>query len=385
MILNKLTVQGYKSIQTLENFELHNLNIFIGANGAGKSNFINLFKLLAAIARSDLQFFVQEQGGPNSLLYGGKKRTSDIKLELHFGSNDYQATLSTTVDNRLIFKSEEARSPREDYHQPYIKDDRLRFKSEEARFQGEGYHQPYIEDLGSAHEETRLAEIQTGVCDFVLDALNSWRVYHFHDTSQSAHVKNKHGSNDNQRLHPDAGNLAAYIARLKNEYRNEYRRIIEVIQLAAPFFKDFVIRDPLPDMIELEWLERNGDPDTPYRAHMLSDGTLRFICLTTLLMQPIQLLPDTILIDEPELGLHPYAINLLADMLKQVSEQKQVIVSTQSVELLNAFTPEDIIIVENQNGASKFQRLNSENLKEWLDDYTLGDLWKSNVLGGRPS
>jgi predicted ATPase len=137
-------------------------------------------------------------------------------------------------------------------------------------------------------------------------------------------------------------------------------------------------------MIELEWFEQS-DPDTPYKAHLLSDGTLRFICLTTLLMQPAHLLPDTVLIDEPELGLHPYAINLLADMLKQVAESKQVIVSTQSVELLNAFRAEDVVVVDREDGASTLRRLDPADLVDWLEDYTLGDLWKRNVLGGRPT
>jgi predicted ATPase len=92
-----------------------------------------------------------------------------------------------------------------------------------------------------------------------------------------------------------------------------------------------------------------------------------------------------VLIDEPELGLHPYAINLLAEMIKQVAETKQIIVSTQSVELLNAFEPEDIIVVEREQGATVLKRLDSEELGDWLEDYTLGELWKRNILGGRPS
>jgi predicted ATPase len=118
---------------------------------------------------------------------------------------------------------------------------------------------------------------------------------------------------------------------------------------------------------------------------VLSDGTLRFICLTTLLLQPKSLLPDTLLIDEPELGLHPFAINLLADMLQEAAESKQVIVSTQSVELLNAFQPEDVVVVQREEDASVFKRLDKAALSDWLaDDYSLGELWKRNILGGRP-
>jgi predicted ATPase len=96
-------------------------------------------------------------------------------------------------------------------------------------------------------------------------------------------------------------------------------------------------------------------------------------------------LPQTILIDEPELGLHPYAIAVLAEIFKQVSEQRQLIVSTQSVELVNELTPEDIIVVDQDNGASTFKRFTSEDLAVWLEEYHLGDLWKRNIIGGRPS
>lgn len=141
----------------------------------------------------------------------------------------------------------------------------------------------------------------------------------------------------------------------------------------------------MPETVELEWFEQS-DPETPYRAHTLSDGTLRFICLTTLLLQPSYLLPDTLLIDEPELGLHPFAINLLADMMKELAQTKQLIVSTQSVELLNALEPEHIVVAQRSNGATTLERLNAAELQGWLDDYqSLGELWKRNVLGGRPS
>jgi predicted ATPase len=186
-------------------------------------------------------------------------------------------------------------------------------------------------------------------------------------------------------LKPDAANLAPYLRRLAKDprYQSNYQRIVETIRLAAPFFGDFVFRDDGAETLELEWTEL-GDPDTPWKAHVLSDGTLRFICLASLLLQPEGLLPDTIIIDEPELGLHPFAINILAALIERAAETKQVIVSTQSVELLNAFKPEDVVVVERENNASVFKRLDIDDLKDWLEDYSLGELWQRNILGGRP-
>jgi predicted ATPase len=273
--------------------------------------------------------------------------------------NGYLIKLEPTADNRLIFAEEKA----------WIRGDLT---------EGTGYV------LGRAHEEAKLRDDKRPVSYYVRNAMRGWRQYHFHDAGDTAPVKRPHPSNDNLILKPDADNLAAYLAMLHADYPQEYERIVDAIRLVAPFFGGFVIREPLPKNIELEWFERDS-PDTPFRAHVLSDGTLRFICLATLLMQPMDLLPDTILIDEPELGLHPYAINVLADMLKQVSEQKQVILSTQSVELLNAFEAKDVVVAERVEGATRLRRLDAEDLGDWLEDYGLGELWKRNILGGRPA
>ncbi len=364
MKIETMTLRGYKSIAKLENFKLNNINVLIGANGAGKSNFIGIFNLLAALANGNLQTFVQKQGGPDALLHGSRKRTQQIDAEIYFEpgyqkiSNGYRISLIPTADNRLIFSREET----------WI----------------DGHFTAKAIPLGTAHDEAKLRDDQQAVSTYVRPAMQSWRQYHFHDTSESAAVKRPHPSNDNLRLKAAADNLAAYLAKLKKLYPAAYQRIVDTIKLAAPFFGGFIIRDPLPDNIELEWFEQT-DPDTPYKAHILSDGTLRFICLTTLLMQPAVLLPDIVLIDEPELGLHPYAINLLADMIKEVAELKQVIVSTQSVELLNAFEPQDVVVVEREQGETVFKRLDPEELQDWLEDYSLGELWRRNVLGGRPT
>jgi len=364
MKIESVTLRGYKSIEKLERFQLRNLNVLIGANGAGKSNFISVFKLMAALAEGNLQTYVQLQGGPDALLFGSRKRTEQLDAEIYFEANNrgiangYRISLIPTQDNRLIFSREET----------WIN----------------GHFTTKPIPLGKAHDEAKLKEDDGDVSSYVRPMMKGWRQYHFHDTGPTAKVKGDQKSNDDLRLKPAAENLAPYLVKLNKHFPEAYERIVDTIKLAAPFFGGFVIRDPLPEKIELEWFEQT-DPDTPYKAHVLSDGTLRFICLTTLLMQPSHLLPDTVLIDEPELGLHPYAINLLADMIKQVAEKKQIIVSTQSVELLNAFAPEDVVVVEREQGATVLKRLDAEELGDWLSDYSLGELWKRNILGGRPS
>lgn len=367
MQIERVTVRGYKSIEVLEDFQLGNLNVLIGPNGAGKSNFLNVFQFLAAIVKGELQTFVAKAGGPDSLLYGTRKRTGQIEIEIYFRprnriQNGYRITLEPTKDNRFIFTREE----------PWILGERSDSSGSAS-------------SLGKAHFEAKMP-LEAGnytVGHYVSQAMMSWRQYHFHDTSDEARVKQLHKSNDTLILKPAADNLAAYLARLKNEFEDHYLNIERTIQSVAPFFGGFIIRDPLPKEVELEWFERD-DRDTPQRAHALSDGTLRFICLTTLLLQPPHLQPDTIIVDEPELGLHPFAISVLAEMLKQTAEAKQVILSTQSVELLNAFEPTDIVVTDRNGGATSFKRLDTSELDGWLAEYSLGELWQRNILGGRP-
>ncbi len=357
--VRSLTITGYKSIRELRDFPLNDLNVLIGANGAGKSNFISLFRLLNEMYEQQLQLYVQTQGGPDTLLHFGRAETERLHAEFYFAKNGYKFDLVPTNDNRMVF---------------------LR---EQSWFGGVYYPTSTSATLGTGHDESKLKTATDRYSPYVRAALENWRVYHFHDTGERAKVKQKHASNDNLRLKPDAANLAAYLRMLREKHEAEYRRIIDTIRLVAPFFGDFVHRAGEPETIELEWAQQ-GHPDTPFKAHMLSDGSLRFICLATLLLQPVELLPDTILIDEPELGLHPYAITVLADIFKQVAQQRQLIVSTQSVELVNELAPEDVVVVDQNQGVSTFQRFTQDELSGWMEQYALGELWKRNVLGGRP-
>jgi predicted ATPase len=359
--LISLSVSGYKSIRELRDFPLNSLNVLIGANGAGKSNFIGLFKLLNEMYEQRLQIYTQVQGGPDALLHFGRKKTKKLTAEFYFKNNGYKFNLIPTDDNRLIFENEQS------WFGGFFRPTNM------ANLLGVG-----------GHVESKLKDAKDNYSQYVRPAVESWRVYHFHDTSQSAEVKQSHQVNDNLRLKPNAANLAAYLRMLRLEHKEAYQRIVETIRMAIPYFKDFVYRETQHDNIELEW-HHQADSDTPFKAHMLSDGSLRFICLTTLLLQPIELLPDTLLIDEPELGLHPYAITLLVAMFKQASEQGcQLIVATQSVELLNELEPKDVVVVEQDEDCSTFKRFTQEELSDWLEDYTMGELWKTNVLGGRP-
>ena len=356
--LDRLTVRGFKSIRELDNFELRSLNILIGPNGSGKTNFIDLFRMLARMQDGRLQIFVAEQDGPDYLMFRGKRRSSRIEAEFAYGQNDYRFAL-TPAGTRLIFRYEHT-----DYYD---------------------VHEKYSHTLGSSRDESKLMHALHKGDTFapnVQTSITGWRVYHFNDTSVSAPVRQASALCDNHRLKADAGNLAPFLRRLRKYHGDHYRKIVEVVQLAAPFFGDFIYREEVNGQLDLEWCHLD-DPDTILGPRQISDGTLRFICLATLLLQPTHLQPDLILIDEPELGLHTYALTLLAEMLRHASEARQIIVATQSTELVSELEPEDIVVVNRRNGESVFERLTSDRLEDWLKEYSLGDLWKMNIFERR--
>ncbi len=356
--LNKVTIEGYKSIRSAT-VELRALNVLIGANGAGKSNFISMFRLLSAIVRRELQLYVGSSGGANSILFQGSKITREVHFKLEFGENQYECSLVPNSEGSLIFSKEYA----------YVWDTK--------------YPRPYDVKLGQGHKETRLFEDSSRVAKYTRDKMAAWTLYHFHDTGVQAAVKQPCSIADNLSLRGDAGNLAAYLMLIKERHEKSYKEILDAVRLAAPFFDDFILRqNPYDaDKTRLEWRQKGSE--SVLSPGQLSDGTLRFICLAVALLQPTP--PPTIVIDEPELGLHPYAITLLAGIMQSTAARRQVIVSTQSVPLVNQFAPEDLIVVDRIGAESMFNRLDSGALAAWLDDYGMGDLWEKNVIGGRPS
>lgn len=358
--LSNLTICGYKSIKNCH-ISFKKINVLIGSNGAGKSNFISAFALLQNILAKNLQVSVA-QSGLNSLFYNGRKETEEIFFEVFFGNNSYGFSLIPTDDNRLIFKKEFF-----GYQGDFLNESNVSRGHSESMWQ-----------KGSGNKINK----------FVIPILEkqNWRVYHFHDTSRSAKVKQEHNISNNKVLMNDAGNLAAFLYRLKHYYAKSYNEIVSTIRLIAPYFNDFVLepQEANEEQIILKW-QQIGCDDI-FNASQFSDGTLRFVCIAALLLQPHELQPATIIIDEPELGLHPYAITIFSEMVKQLSDEKQIIISTQSVDLLNEFDVEDVIVVNRGEEGSVFNRLQAEELAAWLEsDYALGDLWKKNVLGGRLS
>jgi predicted ATPase len=367
--VDKLQVKGFKTFADA-GVELTSCNVLIGGNGAGKSNFLSLLKMLRALARGELQVFVEKTGRANDVLRRSVPPTMRLEIGLDFrataGKRRYQLLAERTEDDRLLIRSEETEA----------------FDGSGQSLGTEGHTNPVRESVLSLAAPAHLPG-ERELFPLML-VLKNLRVFHFAETAVAAPAAFECDFGDNQELREDGGNLAAYLFYLQNYTHEAYRRIVGTIRLALSGFGDFVLQPTgdNPRRIRLRWRMEGMEGD--FGAHQLSDGTLRFILLTTLLGQNPDHLPKIIAIDEPELGLHPAALNLLASLIRVAAHYSQVIVATQSAALVDSFEPEEVIVVHRQDDASTFERLSSGALSEWLTDYSLGELWEKNVFGGGP-
>jgi predicted ATPase len=367
-MLRRIILKGFKSIKAMD-LELRPLNVLIGANGAGKSNLVSFFTMINEMMGERLQQYIGTSGRAQSLLYYGPKVTPQLEAHLEFeGDNGLN-----TYDLRLF----------------HAASDTLVFAEETLNFLQTGWvGKPKVFSLGAGHQETRIVdEANRGgpSARIFRHLLNNCRVYHFHDTSAYARVRQYGYIGNDHPLMPDAGNLAAFLRRLQHQDQGAaYHRIVSTIRLIAPFFNDFALEPTGPNGrdIILNWQEKESDQ--VFGPHQLSDGTLRAICLITLLLQPELELPNLIIVDEPELGLHPYALNIIAALFKKASHHTQVLISTQSSSFLDNFDPEDIVIVDREGKESVFRRPDPAALESWLEEYSLGEVWEKNVIGGGP-
>jgi predicted ATPase len=357
-LLDYITIEGFKSIALMPRLALRPINVVIGANGSGKSNFIGVFAFLHEIREGRLREYVAVAGGAEKVLHFGSKTTEEIYIDVLFASGvnrRYELKLRPTADDELhpSYECAHEKVGAGNYGTAFL-------PLNQGREAG----------ISSRHV---LPEAQT-----VQDHLGSWQVYHLEESS-SMHKTAK--VDDNRFLRPDGANLPALLYYLREKHAASYDLIVRTVQRVAPFFDDFLLdpRQLQPEDIKLEW--RHKRSDQYFGASSLSDGTLRFIALATLFLQPEEYRPSVILVDEPELGLHPYAIEMLASLVRQASVTTQVILSTQSSLLLDHFEPEDVLVADRVDGGTQLTRLESSKLAKWLEDYSLGQLWERMSSG----
>ena len=372
--LNKIELKGFKSVngdgQVLPIND--DITVLIGANGVGKSNVVSFFQMLGYIMSGSLQNYIGENGFADSFLYYGSKTTDCIKAKLFFSSED--------SDNEYAFRL------------AYAAGDSLIFTEEAISFKRKGRGKAFKLTLDTGRKESQLYEAKDSeykaTVQVFINLLRNCRYFQFHDTTKDAKIRKNGYIGDNKYLRNNAGNLAAFLYGIKHQKGGEpyYERIVRYVRQVMPQFGDFIMEPSVTDAnyISLDWREINSAHI--FSVNKISDGTLRFLALATLLLQPAKSMPSLIVIDEPELGLHPAAIGILAGMIKKASETSQVVVATQSPDLLDKFSADKVVVIERDEArrTSVFRKLSNKELKEWEDEYTMSELWEKNVIGGRP-
>lgn len=364
--LKSIEIQGYKSIPFQHPLKLDfgDITILLGANGAGKSNIISFFKMLGYMMSGSLQRFIAEAGTNQKFLYYGPKKTPTLSGALRFedaaGYDIYRFSLTKAVADRLILSSEE-----------------IEWKEAEEA-------QPLRRQLQSDFNESALINSLEKSDTIVRTLVGGCKVYQFSDSSLTAPMRQASPVDSAHYLQAEANNLASFLYYLKNNYAESYYRIVKYVRMVVPQFNDFYL-EPERGYVSLKWVD-NTPNDYVLSADQFSDGSIRFISLATLLLQPEETMPFVVIVDEPELGLHPYAIDQLNEMIKDASKHAQIIIATQSTAIIDGFSADEITIIErNENiRGTEAKRLSQEDYHAWLEEYTLSELWNKNVIGGRP-
>lgn len=364
-MLKKIELKNFRSFGQC-NIDLNNINLLIGGNGSGKSNFISLFKLLNYIGDARLELWIAEKGGFDNIVYRGIQENNSIDIKFYFDTEDhknlniYFLKLKATEDDYVIVDESVGIWDDRKFADPNMKSI-IKILSKESNLKNSVRNNPFTY--------------------YISRIIKKWKIYHFDDVSPNSNKKREQRIDDGYILDEEGDNIAAFLYNLKKDHFQNYRKVVEVVSMVAPYFDDFILEPETSneELIKLKWTEKDSVKE--FRAALISDGTLRFICLSALLLQPY--LPEVIIIDEPELGLHPLAITILSELVKKASVKSQIIMATQSVTLLNNFKPEDVIVIDKEKEGSSIKRLDRETLSGWLDEYTLGELWEGNYIGGR--
>lgn len=370
--LSRIEVDGFRSIAHAD-LRLGRVTLLIGPNGAGKSNLLKVLRLVPQLRTQSLRLVVGRDGGADSVLHHGSRTTPELRIRIEATDDDgndsaYRAQLGHAANDALIFLDEAVES-------------RARGKSDFV-----------VWSLGGGHPESVLKSVSRTLpaAHVVNDWVARMNYFHVHDTSADAPLRRHGRQEESDYLRSDGSNLASYLYALANSAsevdRAAFARITSLVQRVAPFIKSLEPTLVAPDTgersaVKLDWIDVN---DSRFGVHQFSDGTLRAIALFTALAQPFGRLPTFVVIDEPELGLHPAALGLLVSLVRGVASHTQVILATQSPTLLDHFEPEEVMVVESDHGVSKFRSLKPDDLTSWLEDYRLSELYERNVLGGRP-
>lgn len=392
-MIEKLEIRGYKSLKDLD-LELGPLTVLIGPNGGGKSNILDFLSFLSEAVNEKMQKAVLDRGGFQALAFaGGAEQISwDLQFKLGplgvFGLDEgpihYKGGVKG-IRHMFALESEELTRTKGGMPLVTVKKGKAIFRRMTHQAVKGGDSSPEMQLMDS---ELAIAQVRDPQAYPTVDRLRhyiaSWMIYGGFNTGLNAPIRQAQLASPERRLLPDGSNLTTVLYNLWNshEYRSKRDEISETLKTAYPHFEDLTFPAESQGKIILHWNDRHFKKRS-FSATFLSDGTLRLLCLVTILLSPDP--PPLICIDEPELGLHPSLLRLIADLLKDAAVRTQLVVATHSPQLVSDMAVDQVAIVESEKGATTINRLSDRpGLDQWLKDFSLGELWTMGELGGRP-
>jgi len=379
----QLEVRGYRRLRQVE-LQLAPLNVLIGANGVGKSSVLDAVDLLAASAEGSLENAISEAGGISSLLtLDGRTDSLRFSLQLPIGTDQplkYELNISREGVGYGIRR--EQLTQRQDLMLPDP------FKFIDSRAGHVLYHDPVEKNLVRPNWDYKATETALSQVPRMYQTPEKFRqllasssaLYHSLDVSFRAPVRLPQPLQPANTPGSDGSDLLPCLYTMRETDRDRYEAVEDALRIAFPTFERLDLPPAAAGRLTLGWKDRNFTQ--PIYPHQLSEGTLRFLWLATLLQSPG--LPAVTLIDEPEVSLHPEMLRLLAELLREASSRAQLIVATHSDRFVRFLQPKELVVCDlAEDGGMLVRRASDLDLDGWLADYALDELWSMGRLGGR--
>ncbi len=386
-------IQGFRSLREVD-LALSPLSVLIGPNGSGKSNFMDLLSLMGEASYGHLADGIASRGGFDNVSFKGDP--GDIYVEFRFPPEGVFQEERAPVKFRIhlrrvgslpkVWFEQVEKAPDEHHRNPLQlmrrDKDGCEFRSIKTRMTEE------LEEK-ALESESELAIFQVKDQDKypapykLLRMLQEWTFYRDIEVGPAAPIRQPSILRPTVRLASDGSNLASVLYSIQQQHPATWKEIEEILETVYPDFHSITFPPEGGDgKVVLRWWERPYERKTGFSANLLSDGTLKLLCLIAILKSPDP--PPLICMDEPEVGLHPDWVKLVAELLQSASSRTQVIVASHSPQLVSKLDPNEIVVVEKEQGETCVQRLSEEELEKWMQQYQIGDLWLAGHFGGRP-
>lgn len=379
--INRLKINGYKRLHNIDiDMEKHPLMVMVGANGIGKTSFLEVFDLISASAEGKLNKKISEFGGLTDILTKDKAEELSIGIDMNvpnYNPLKYEFIIGKKAHSYSI--SSETLSQDRGYRHPFMHidsyyDDIKYYEIEEGKLLRPTWsHNPF---------ETSLSQVPKmfDQPEELRQTLSQTSFYHTLNVKPNAPVKLP------QQMKPvwfpgkNGEDLYPFLYYLKESDKNRYDTIIDTLKAAFPGFEGLSFPPVAAGMLAMTWKESYFS--SPLYMNQLSEGILRFLWLISLLQCPV--LPSITMIDEPEVSLHPELLSILADLMREASQRTQLIVATHSDRLIRFLKPEEVAVMDlTDEGLAQLTWADTLELDEWLSEYTLDELWGMGRMGGR--